>query len=942
MSDLFSSRSFHSLLVPCHNFPPKPSPTRIRISAPFSLPRQWLRLRMLASSTSPSSSSDTEDFDVLSSTVCSDGSVVFRFGNASEIREKVAELDQEKLACEDEHEAGVRALLSEGVENLNTDVDHNLGVEIDSSAIAVVGVAYQNLQQYVNEKESIGFDSDSKTNVIIDSQKVDLQLELNSAKVGQHGVLSEDVAARGCNDVLGVSEEDSEKESFALDNDSATTVIIDSQEIASSVKDDQRGILSEDFTAEGSDVASVSEEVSEKENFVLDNVSATTMINDSQEIDEDLKLDSAKDGENGILSENVAADIDDDPSTSAEDPEKGSLVLDNDSTTPVVNDSQEIDGHLKLDSTKDGENGILSEDVAADSNDDPSKSAEDPEKGSLVLDNNSTTPVVNDSQEIDEDLKLNSVKDVENGILSEDVAADINDDPSASEEDSEKESLVLDNDSATPVINDSQQIDKDLKLDSVKDGENLILSEDVAADGDDVPIASEEDSEKEILVLDNDPETPVINDSRKIDGNLKFDSAKDGENGILSEDVAAEDNDVLSASEEDSEVHSEKEIVVSEFAPESDMLSDQNSGASGELEEKADKGHDTDGATNKPTGVVDADLGELMPVSTSLESEQVANDEETTHHIADESNNASQIKSSAVLHDLVPSSDLENKIEMENTERSDYENPSLPTAPEIHSIDTATQEGEETSRTELFLITGAACLPHPSKALTGRQDAYFISRQNWLGVADGVGQWSLEGSNTGLYIRELMEKCEYIVSNYENIKPAEVLTRITAETQSPGSSAVLVAHFDGEALHAANVGNTGFVIIRDGLIFKKSTPMFHEFNFPLHIIKGEDPSEIIEGYKIGLNAGDVIIIATNGLFDNLYDQEIASIVTKSLQAGWSSQEIGKLMAMRAQEVGRSSFTRSPFADAAQAVGYVGYAGGKLDDVTVIVSLVQTR
>jgi len=29
--------------------------------------------------------------------------------------------------------------------------------------------------------------------------------------------------------------------------------------------------------------------------------------------------------------------------------------------------------------------------------------------------------------------------------------------------------------------------------------------------------------------------------------------------------------------------------------------------------------------------------------------------------------------------------------------------------------------------------------------LTGREDAYFISQQNWLAVADGVGQWSVEG-----------------------------------------------------------------------------------------------------------------------------------------------------------------------------------------------------
>jgi hypothetical protein len=52
-----------------------------------------------------------------------------------------------------------------------------------------------------------------------------------------------------------------------------------------------------------------------------------------------------------------------------------------------------------------------------------------------------------------------------------------------------------------------------------------------------------------------------------------------------------------------------------------------------------------------------------------------------------------------------------------------------------------------------------------------------------------------------VYIRELMGNCENIVSNYENIstiKPAEVLIRSAAETQSPGSSSVLVAYFDGQ------------------------------------------------------------------------------------------------------------------------------------------------
>lgn len=37
-------------------------------------------------------------------------------------------------------------------------------------------------------------------------------------------------------------------------------------------------------------------------------------------------------------------------------------------------------------------------------------------------------------------------------------------------------------------------------------------------------------------------------------------------------------------------------------------------------------------------------------------------------------------------------------------------------------------------------------------------------------------------------------------------------------------------------------------------------------------------------YEIDLDEGDVIVTATDGLFDNIYEQEIAAIVSKSLQA----------------------------------------------------------
>nr|KYP60547.1 putative protein phosphatase 2C BIPP2C1 [Cajanus cajan] len=778
MAPLFS-RSFHCLWFPCCNLPPKSS-ERLRNYAPIPLPKQWMslthRTHVLHNATS-SPNSVPEDFDILSSTERSDGSFVFRFANASEIREKLDELNREKLARESIEKEGKAVLVSESVEKLNTEVDRTLGDESEFSSTVVVGVADQNHQILVNEKEGVISYSDSGTPVINDSQKVNRQLKLDSVEDGdgQHGILGEDVGAE-CNSVL----------------------VEDGSELVSY----QEAVVST--------VASEFDVVSDLNSGAYANVE-----------------------EEEKESEQVGKSKTKNPITTAVDADVSELVPESTSL------ESEQAGHSETNNLTGGVDADLSESV-------PESTSSESEQVGYSETNNQTAAV---------DADLSELVPETTSLESEQVGYS-----------------ETNNQTAAVDANLSELVPKPTSLVSEQVGYSETNNQTVAVDAD-----------------------------------------------------------------------------LSKLVPEPTSLESEQVGYS---------------ETNNLIGDVEANLSELMPVSTSLQSQLVANEEEKTHLIVDDSIDTSKMGNSELLHDVVPSSDLENNIDVGNTERSDYESTSQLTLPQIHSVDMASN-GEKMSRTELFLISGAACLPHPSKvpyvpqylesfcsdnkdeneayALTGREDAYFISHQNWLAVADGVGQWSFNGSNAGLYTRELMEKCENIVSNYENssaIKPLEVITRGAAETQSPGSSAVLVAHFDGQVLHAANVGNTGFIIIRDGSIFKKSTPMFHEFNFPLHIVKGDDPSELIEGYKIELQDGDVIVTATNGLFDNLYEQEIASIISKSLQASLTPQEIAEFLAMRAQDVGRSTSTRSPFADAAQAVGYVGYIGGKLDDVTVIVSLVQ--
>ena len=43
-----------------------------------------------------------------------------------------------------------------------------------------------------------------------------------------------------------------------------------------------------------------------------------------------------------------------------------------------------------------------------------------------------------------------------------------------------------------------------------------------------------------------------------------------------------------------------------------------------------------------------------------------------------------------------------------------------------------------------------------------------------------------------------------------------------------------------------NIGDSGFIAIRNGAVFNRSSAMVHGFNFPLQIERGDDPTEFIE------------------------------------------------------------------------------------------------
>ncbi|KAL8208327.1 hypothetical protein R6Q57_007739 [Mikania cordata] len=248
----------------------------------------------------------------------------------------------------------------------------------------------------------------------------------------------------------------------------------------------------------------------------------------------------------------------------------------------------------------------------------------------------------------------------------------------------------------------------------------------------------------------------------------------------------------------------------------------------------------------------------------------------------------------------------------------------------------------ELSRT-IKLLSGSSYLPHPDKEETGGEDAHFICvDEQVIGVADGVGGWADVGVNAGLYSRSLMSNSVKAIQGEpkDGIDPASVLAKAHLATKARGSSTACIIALKNEGLHAINLGDSGFVVIRDGCTIFHSPVQQHDFNFTYQLANGNEGDQPSSGqvFKIPVEIGDVIVAGTDGLFDNLYNNEVTALVVQGVRSRVSPDVMARNIAELARVKALDRKRQSPFSAAAQEAGY-RYHGGKLDDITVVVSFV---
>jgi protein phosphatase PTC7 len=224
------------------------------------------------------------------------------------------------------------------------------------------------------------------------------------------------------------------------------------------------------------------------------------------------------------------------------------------------------------------------------------------------------------------------------------------------------------------------------------------------------------------------------------------------------------------------------------------------------------------------------------------------------------------------------------------------------------------------------------------------EDAYFVSEEKQaIGVADGVGGCALIGVDAGVYARELMVNASVAVHQQPDgvVDLKSVLNEAFLNTKAEGSStACIVMLSNDNILHSINVGDSGFMIFRANRLAYKSPIQQHYFTCPYQLGKRCDRPSSASESREPVFPGDIIVVGTDGLLDNVFPADIEDVLKRETLEGVNPMELAVTITNLARNYSLDMERESPFAKAAKlsGKGYPSYyTGGKPDDITVVVA-----
>ncbi|CEM20273.1 unnamed protein product [Vitrella brassicaformis CCMP3155] len=240
------------------------------------------------------------------------------------------------------------------------------------------------------------------------------------------------------------------------------------------------------------------------------------------------------------------------------------------------------------------------------------------------------------------------------------------------------------------------------------------------------------------------------------------------------------------------------------------------------------------------------------------------------------------------------------------------------------------------------------------------------------GADDGGASAGVNAEAAGAYLSEIAQ-----------LAPAQVARRLLQYgyscTRSIGASTALTAHLDRASgrLGVANLGDSGMIVLRRHekgrmTVLLRTKEQQHEWKMPFQLARSPDESnrdalekdmkelvrQLREGkrlgvvpdkpedaqlYTVALREGDLLILGTDGVFDNLFDDELCGIADLTLSPSESlvlndpslatpARSVAAAIAEAARHRSMDPHCKTPFAKTARQ-NNTHHTGGKLDDVT---------
>lgn len=177
-----------------------------------------------------------------------------------------------------------------------------------------------------------------------------------------------------------------------------------------------------------------------------------------------------------------------------------------------------------------------------------------------------------------------------------------------------------------------------------------------------------------------------------------------------------------------------------------------------------------------------------------------------------------------------------------------------------------------------------------------------------------------------------------------------------------GTTTAVCGVLKGDELVIVNLGDSVGMVFRPGVSdagawILRTEEQSHWFDCPrqLGTNSPDTPEKDAVVSRIKVEDGDIVVLASDGLVDNIWDQEIVEVINRTL--GESEEEIvgivgeggdrGRMSVLAdrlveaARVVATDPFAESPYMERNVDMGY-NIQGGKFDDISVVAAVVRMR